>query len=118
MQKLGRLLSLIAVLVLGFGTWPLAFAMPDPMGPAEMAAESHALVADMEAAGGDCAKCAGEPGMMQNCLPTCMSAPALAPQEAGRFLCRRASYNSSLEQSFSGLLGRPEPYPPRPITLI
>ncbi|MBA3516064.1 MAG: hypothetical protein H0T75_00015 [Rhizobiales bacterium] len=82
-----------------------------------MAGEMHTAMLEMNAATEDCSPCADEPGMMQNCLPTCMSAPALASQDAVRLSLRRAGYESSLEQSFSGAQSRPDPYPPKPIIL-
>ena len=117
MKKLGSLLTLLVVLALGFGTSLHAFAASSAMEPASMAAESHAAMAESGDARDDCSTCVGEPGMMQDCLPTCMSVPALAPQETVRFLWHPASYNFLAEESVSGAHSRPDPYPPRPITL-
>ena len=117
MQKLGRLLTLFVVLALGFGTSLHAFAAPAPMDPAGMTAESHAAMAESGDARDDCSTCVGEPGMMQDCLPTCMSGPALAPEEPLRFCWHRARYSLAVQQSFSGAHSRPDPYPPRPIIL-
>ncbi len=115
MQKLGRLLNMLVILALGFGTSLHAFAAPVPMDPAGMTAESHAAM--VEGAGGSCSTCAGEPGMMLDCLPSCMSVPTLASQMAVRFPLRQARYDFPAEQSFTGAHSRPDPYPPRPIIL-
>ena len=117
MQKLGRLLTLLVVLALGFGTSLHAFAAPAPMDAAGMTAESHAAMADSGDARDGCSACVGEPGLMEDCLPTCMNVPALAPQEAACFFWHPASYNFPAEESFSGTHSRPDPYPPRPIIL-
>ncbi len=82
-----------------------------------MSGEMHTAMLEMDAATEDRSPCADEPGMMQNCLPTCMSVPALASQDAVRLSLRRAGYESPLEQSLSGTQSRPDPYPPRPTIL-
>ncbi len=117
MHKLGRLLTMFVVLALGFGTSLHAFAAPVPMDPTVMTAESHAAMTDMGGASDGCSTCAGEPGMMLDCLPSCMSVPTLAAQMAVGFPLRQARYAFPAEQSFTGADSRPDPYPPRPIIL-
>jgi len=116
MQKLGRLLTVLGVLVLATGPSAHAFAAPAPMDPAGLTAESHAAMAESGDAHDDCSTCVGEPGM-QDCLPTCMGVPALAPQETVGFFWHPASYSFLAEESFRGTHSRPDPYPPRPIIL-
>jgi hypothetical protein len=116
MQKLCRLLSLLLVLAFGFGTSLHGFAAPSAMESAGMA-DAHSAIGKMGGADEDCPSCPGDAGAMQDCLPTCATPPAIAPQELLHFHRARARFSLAPEQFFSGAPDSPDPYPPKTIVL-